>query len=141
MLMPRREKYRKKQRGRMRGKAERGNTVAFGEIGLAALEPTWIKATQIESARVAMTRKVKRGGRVWIRIFPHKPVSKKPAETRMGSGKGAPEFWVAVVRPGRVMFEMAGAEPELMKTALLAAAQKLPVKCRLVYREGVGDGE
>ncbi len=135
MLMPRREKHRRQHRGRMRGAAQRGNTVGFGEIGLMALEPGWIKASQIESARVAMNRKIRRGGRVWIRIFPHKPVTKKPAETRMGSGKGVPEYWVAVVQPGRVMFEMADAELELMREALTIAAYKLPIKTRIVYRE------
>jgi large subunit ribosomal protein L16 len=140
MLMPRREKYRKQHRGRMRGKAQRGNEVSFGDVGLMALEPGWIKSSQIESARVAMTRKVKRGGNVWIRIFPHKPVTEKPAETRMGSGKGIPEYWVAVVRPGRVMFEMGGADPELLKEALLTAAYKLPIRCKLVFREGSEDG-
>lgn len=139
MLMPRREKYRKVHRGRMRGHASRGNSVAFGDVGLMALEPCWIKASQIESARVAMTRKIKRGGKVWIRIFPHKPVTQKPAETRMGSGKGVPEFWVAVVRPGRILFEMAGAELPLMREALEAASHKLPCKSRLVYREGLDD--
>ncbi len=135
MLMPRREKYRRQQRGRMRGAAQRGNEVSFGEIGLMTLAPGWIKASHIEAARVAMTRKIKRGGKVWIRIFPHKPVTQKPAETRMGSGKGVPEYWVAVVRPGRIMFEMAGADPELMKEALTVAAFKLPVPCKIVYRE------
>ncbi|MCC7490701.1 MAG: 50S ribosomal protein L16 [Fimbriimonadaceae bacterium] len=135
MLMPRREKHRRVHRGRMRGQAYRGSEVSFGEIGLMCLEPGWIKATQIESARVAMNRKVKRGGQVWIRIFPHKPVTKKPAETRMGSGKGAPEYWVAVVSPGRVMFEMGGADLGLMREALTIAAYKLPVKTKIVYRE------
>ena len=139
MLMPRREKYRRQHRGRMRGKAQRGGEVAFGEIGLMSLEPGWIKSTQIESARVAMTRKVRRGGQVWIRVFPHKPVTQKPAETRMGSGKGVPEYWVAVVRPGRIMFEMGGADLELMKEALTVAAFKLPLRCKIVYREGHGD--
>lgn len=136
MLMPRREKYRRVHRGRMRGKARRGNTVSFGEVGLMALEPGWIKSSQIEAARVAMTRTMKRGGRVWIRVFPHKPVTKKPAETRMGSGKGVPEYWVAVVRPGRVLFEVGGADVELMKEALRIAAYKLPIKCKVVFREG-----
>lgn len=140
MLMPRREKFRKQQRGRMCGKAQRGNTVAFGDVGLVTLEAAWIKSSQIESARVAMTRKIKRGGRVWIRIFPHKPVTQKPAETRMGSGKGIPEYWVAVVKPGRVMFEMAGAELDLMVEALETAAHKMPVRCKIVYREGVEHG-
>ncbi len=139
MLMPRREKFRRQHRGRMRGKAQRGNSVSFGDIGLMALEPGWIKSSQIESARIAMTRKVKRGGRIWIRIFPHKPVTQKPAETRMGSGKGVPEYWVAVVKPGRVMFEMDGAELALMREALEVAAYKLPIKCRIIYREGASD--
>jgi large subunit ribosomal protein L16 len=141
MLMPRREKHRKQQRGRLTGQAKGGTTVDFGQIGLVALEPCWIKASQIEAARIAMTRKVRRGGKVWIRIFPHKAVTKKPAETRMGSGKGIPEFWVAVVRPGRVMFEMGGAELGLMREALEIAAHKLPVPCKIVYREGMGDAE
>ncbi|HAZ64864.1 MAG TPA: 50S ribosomal protein L16 [Armatimonadetes bacterium] len=139
MLMPRREKYRRLHRGRMRGEAKGGATVAFGEVGLVALEPCWIKASQIEAARVAMTRRIRRGGKVWIRIFPHKSVTKKPAETRMGSGKGIPEFWVAVVRPGRVMFEMGGAPMDLMLEALTIASHKLPVPCKIVYREGLGD--
>ena len=139
MLMPRREKYRRLHRGRMRGEAKGGATVAFGEVGLVALEPCWIKASQIEAARVAMTRRIRRGGKVWIRIFPHKSVTKKPAETRMGSGKGIPEFWVAVVRPGRVMFEMGGAPMDLMLEALTIASPKLPVPCKIVYREGLGD--
>lgn len=141
MLMPRREKHRKQHRGRMRGQAKGGTDVSFGEVGLVALEPGWIKASQIEAARIAMTRKIKRGGKVWIRIFPHKSVTKKPAETRMGSGKGIPEFWVAVVKPGRVMFEMAGADLNLMREALAVAAHKLPLPCKIVYREGLGDAE
>ncbi len=140
MLMPRREKYRRQHRGRMRGTAQRGNEVSFGDLGLMVLEPGWIKASQIESARVAMTRTVKRGGRIWIRIFPHKPITKKPAETRMGSGKGVPEFWVAVVRPGRVLFEMAGTDPQLLRKALENAAHKLPLRCKVVTREGLDDG-
>ncbi|MBI5833870.1 MAG: 50S ribosomal protein L16 [Armatimonadetes bacterium] len=141
MLMPRREKYRRLHRGRMRGETKGGAEVSFGDIGLMALEPCWIKASQIESARIAMTRKIRRGGKVWIRIFPHKSVTKKPAETRMGSGKGIPEFWVAVVKPGRIMFEMGGAELDLMREALGIAAHKLPVPCKIVYREGLGDAE
>jgi large subunit ribosomal protein L16 len=141
MLMPRREKYRKTHRGRMKGDARGGTDVSFGEIGLMALEPGWIKASQIEAARIAMTRKIRRGGKVWIRIFPHKSVTKKPAETRMGSGKGIPEFWVAVIKPGRVMFEMAGAEVELMREALGIAAHKLPMPCKIVYKEGFDHGE
>lgn len=139
MLMPRREKYRRQQRGRMKGKAQRGNTLAHGDIGLVALEPAWIKSSQIEAARVAMTRTIRRGGRVYIRIFPHKPVTQKPAETRMGSGKGVPEYWVAVVKPGRVLFEMAGADLGLMRQALELAAHKMPVKCAVIVREGLDD--
>ncbi len=134
MLMPKRVKYRKAQRGRMRGKAERGSTVAFGDYGLKALEPGWITARQIEAARVALTRQMKRDGRIWIRIFPDKPVTKKPAETRMGKGKGLPEFWVAVVKPGRVMFEVGGITGTLAAEALRLAAHKLPIKTRFVAR-------
>ncbi len=139
MLLPKRVKYRRVQRGRMTGKATRGNTVTYGEYGLQTLEPAWIKSNQIEAARVAMTRYIKRGGQVWIKIFPDKPVTKKPAETRMGSGKGAPEFWVAVVKPGRVMFEIAGVPEETAREAMRLAANKLPVKCKFV-RKGT-DGE
>jgi large subunit ribosomal protein L16 len=138
MLMPKRVKYRRVQRGRMKGKASRGNVVSNGEYGLQAVEPGWIKSNQIEAARVAMTRYVRRGGKVWIKIFPDKPVSKKPAETRMGSGKGAPEYWVAVVKPGRVLFEIAGIAEETAREALRLAAHKLPIKCKIVAREGVG---
>ena len=134
MLMPKRVKYRRAQRGRMRGAATRGAFVAFGDYGLKALEPGWISARQIEAARVAVTRLMKREGKVWIRIFPDKPVSKKPAETRMGSGKGAPEFWVAVVKPGRIMFEVGGIKKELAQEALLLAAHKLPIKTKFVSR-------
>ncbi len=135
MLMPKRVKRRRQFRGRMKGAAHKGNTVAYGEYGLQALECGWITSNQIEAARVAMTRFVKRGGKVWTDIFPHKPVTKKPAETRMGSGKGSPEYWVAVVKPGRVMFEMAGVSEELAREALRLASHKLPVKCKFVKRE------
>ena len=135
MLMPKRVKHRKVMRGRMSGTAKGGHTVAFGEYGLATLEPAWITARQIESARRAMTRSVKRGGKIWIRVFPDKPATKKPAETRMGSGKGSPEGWVAVVKPGRVMFELSGVSEPLAKEALRLAAQKLPVKAKFVKRE------
>jgi large subunit ribosomal protein L16 len=134
MLMPKRVKYRKTQRGRMSGVATRGATVAFGDYGLKALEPAWITARQIEAARVALTRLMKREGKVWIRIFPDKPVTKKPAETRMGSGKGAPEFWVAVIKPGRIMFEVGGIKKELAQEALTLAAHKLPIKTKFVTR-------
>lgn len=132
MLSPKRTKYRKMMKGRMKGRATRGDFVAFGEIGLQALERCWLTARQIEAARIAMTRKIKRGGRVWIRVFPDKPVSKKPAETRMGKGKGAPEFWVAVVHPGRIIFEMAGVDRELAMEAFRVAAQKLPLKVKII---------
>ena len=135
MLMPKRVKYRKAQRGNMRGKAHRGSTLAFGEYGLKALEPGWVTNRQIEAARVALTRSLKRGGKVWIRVFPDKPVTKKPAETRMGSGKGSPEGWVAVVKPGRVMFELAGVPEPLARDAIRLAAHKLPVKSKFVLRE------
>ena len=134
MLMPKRVKYRKAQRGRMRGKATRGATVAFGDFGLKALEPGWITQRQIEATRVALTRMMKREGKVWIRIFPDKPVTKKPAETRMGSGKGIPEFWVAVVKPGRVMFELGGISKQLAADAFRLAGHKLPIKTKLVTR-------
>ena len=134
MLMPKRVKFRRMQRGRMTGKATRGNTVAYGEYGLMALEPGWVKSNQIEAARIAMTRYTKRGGQVWIKIFPDKPVTKKPAETRMGSGKGSPEFWVAVVKPGRVMFEIAGVSEEVAREALRLASHKLPIKTKIVAR-------
>lgn len=134
MLMPKRVKFRKQQRGRMRGKAYRGSTVAFGSFGLKALEPGWITSRQIEAARVALNRRMKRDGKVWIRIFPDKPVSKKPLETRMGKGKGAPEFWVAVVKPGRIMFEVDGVSQELAHEALKLASYKLPIKVKIVTR-------
>lgn len=134
MLMPKRVKYRKAQRGRMKGKATRGNTVAFGDFGLKALEPHWITARQIEACRVALSRKMKRDGKIWIRIFPDKPVTKKPLETRMGKGKGAPEFWVAVVKPGRVLFEVAGVDAQTAQEALKLAAHKLPIKTKIVTR-------
>ena len=134
MLMPKRVKYRKAQRGRMKGKAQRGSTLAFGEFGLKALEPGWITNRQIEAARVSLARSVKRGGKIFIRIFPDKPVTKKPAETRMGSGKGNPELWVAVVRPGRMMFELAGVNEEIAREALTLAGHKLPIKTRFVPR-------
>jgi large subunit ribosomal protein L16 len=135
MLLPKRVKHRKQQRGRMGGKSKGQTTVQFGEYGLQALEPGWITNRQIEAARIAMTRKIKRGGKVWINIFPHKPVTAKPAETRMGSGKGSPDKWVAVIKPGRVMFELAGVPEDLAKEAIRLAAHKLPLKCRFVTRE------
>ncbi len=135
MLMPKRVKYRKQQRGRRTGKAYRGNEVDFGEYGLKALEPAWITNRQIEAARVALTRFIKRGGKVWIRIFPDKPFTKKPAETRMGKGKGNPEYWVAVVKPGRVLFELGGVTPEVAREAMDLAAHKLPIKTTFVARE------
>ena len=135
MLMPKRVKYRKVQRGRMTGAASRGNKVAYGDFGIQALEPGWITGNQIEAARIAMTRYTKRGGQVWIKIFPDKPVTEKPAETRMGSGKGSPEYWVAVVKPGRVMFEIAGVSEEVAREAMRLASYKLPVKCKFVKRE------
>ena len=134
MLMPKRVKRRKVQRGRMKGKALKGNTVTYGEYGLASLEPCWITSRQIEAARIAMTRYIKRGGQVWIKIFPDKPITQKPAETRMGSGKGSPEYWVAVVKPGRVMFEIAGVPEETAREAMRLAANKLPVKCKFVIK-------
>ena len=135
MLSPKRVKHRKTHKGRMRGKAQRGNKVSFGEYGLMALEPTWITARQIESARVAMTRHIKRGGKVWIRIFPDKPITQKPAETRMGKGKGNPESWVAVVRPGRIMFELEGVPIDVAQKAMKLAAAKLPIRCKFVDRD------
>lgn len=140
MLLPKRVKYRRVHRGRMKGKATRGNTVSNGDFGLQALEPCWITSNQIEAARIAMTRYIKRGGQVWIKIFPDKPVTKKPAEVRMGSGKGSPEFWVAVVKPGRVMFEIAGVSEELAREAMRLASHKLPVKCKFIKKEEM-DGE
>ena len=135
MLLPKRVKRRKQQRGRMKGKATRGNFVAYGDFGLQATEPAWIIANQIEAARIAMTRHIKRGGKVWIKIFPDKPVTAKPAETRMGSGKGAPDYWVAVVKPGRVLFEVAGVDRELATSAMMLAASKLPIKCKVIAKE------
>ena len=134
MLLPKRAKYRKVQRGRMTGAASRGNKVAYGDFGIQALEPAWITGNQIEAARIAMTRYTKRGGQVWIKVFPDKPVTKKPAETRMGSGKGSPEYWVAVVKPGRVMFEIAGVSEEVAREALRLASHKLPIKTKVVTR-------
>ena len=135
MLMPKRVKFRRVHRGRLTGKALRGNTISNGSYGLVALEPAWITSNQIEAARIAMTRYVKRGGKVWIKIFPDKPITEKPAETRMGSGKGSPEYWVAVVKPGRVMFEMDGVTPEQAKEAMRLASHKLPIKCKFVMKE------
>ena len=140
MLLPKRVKYRRVMRGRMKGKATRGNVVSHGEFGLQALEPAWITSRQIEAARIAMTRYTKRGGQVWIKIFPDKPVTRKPAETRMGSGKGAPEYWVAVVKPGRVLFEMAGVSEEVAREAMRLAMHKLPIKGKFVKRQAE-DGE
>ena len=135
MLMPKRVKYRRVQRGRLTGKASRGNTISNGEYGLVAMEPAWITANQIEAARIAMTRYVRRGGQVWIKIFPDKPITEKPAETRMGSGKGSPEYWVAVVKPGRVLFEMNGVSEEIAREAMRLAMHKLPIKCKFVVKE------
>ena len=134
MLMPKRTKFRRVQRGRLKGKAMRGNTLSYGSYGLVATEPAWITSNQIEAARIAMTRYIRRGGRVWIKIFPDKPVTEKPAETRMGSGKGSPEYWVAVVKPGRVMFEMDGVAPEIAKEAMRLASHKLPIKCKFIEK-------
>ena len=141
MLIPKRTKYRKQFRGRMKGKAHRGNTVTYGEFGLVATEPSWITSRQIEAARIAMTRYIKRGGQVWIKIFPDKPVTSKPAETRMGSGKGSPEYWVAVVKPGRIMFEMAGVTEEVAREAFRLAAHKLPIKTKFVVGSKAGQLE
>ena len=142
MLLPKRVKYRRVHRGRLTGKAQRGNFVSNGDFGLQALEPAWITSNQIEAARIAMTRYTKRGGQVWIKIFPHKPVTEKPAETRMGSGKGSPEYWVAVVKPGRVMFEIAGVSEEIAREAMRLASYKLPVKTKFVKKEDLEkDGE
>ncbi len=134
MLLPKRVKYRRVQRGRLKGVAHRGNTVNYGDFGLQALEPAWITSNQIEAARIAMTRYIKRGGKVWIKIFPDKPITEKPAETRMGSGKGSPEYWVAVVKPGRVMFEIGGVSEELAREAMRLAANKLPIKCKFIVK-------
>ena len=146
MLLPKRVKYRRVHRGRLTGKATRGNQVNYGDFGLQALEPAWISSNQIEAARIAMTRYIKRGGQVWIKIFPDKPITEKPAETRMGSGKGSPEYWVAVVKPGRVMFEIAGVSEETAREAMRLAANKLPIKCKFVRKAdtavaGETDGE
>ena len=138
MLLPKRVKYRRVQRGRLKGKATRGNKVTNGEFGLQALEPAWITSNQIEAARIAMTRYIKRNGQVWIKIFPDKPITEKPAETRMGSGKGSPEYWVAVVKPGRVMFEIAGVDEDTAREALRLAANKLPIKCKFDTKEETG---
>ena len=138
MLLPKRVKYRRVQRGRMKGAAHRGTEVNYGDYGLVALEPAWITSNQIEAARIAMTRYIKRGGQVWIKIFPDKPITEKPAETRMGSGKGSPEYWVAVVKPGRVMFEIAGVERAVAHEAMRLAANKLPIKCKFVSKEETG---
>ncbi len=135
MLMPKRVKYRRVQRGRLKGVATRGNTISNGEYGLVALEPAWITSNQIEAARIAMTRYIRRGGHVWIKIFPDKPITEKPAETRMGSGKGSPEYWVAVVKPGRVMFEMDGVAEDVAKEAMRLASHKLPIKCKFVTKQ------
>ena len=140
MLLPKRVKRRKVQRGRLKGAAHKGNTVTYGDFGLVALEPSWITSRQIEAARIAMTRYIKRGGQVWIKIFPDKPITQKPAETRMGSGKGSPEYWVAVVKPGRVMFEVAGVDEAVAREAMRLAANKLPIKCKFVTKEET-DGE
>ena len=141
MLMPKRVKRRRVHRGRMKGNAHRGNHLAYGEYGLQALEPSWITSNQIEAARRAMTRYVKRGGNIWIKIFPDKPVSKKPAEVRMGSGKGSPEYWVAVVKPGRIMFEMGGVAEDVAREAMRLASAKLPIKTKFVTRTGPGESE
>ena len=141
MLMPKRVKRRRVFRGRMKGKAQRGNQVTYGDYGLVAMDPAWVTSQQIEAARVAMTRFIKRGGKVWIKIFPDKPVTEKPAETRMGSGKGSPEYWVAVVKPGRVMFEIGEVDDESAKEALRLAMHKLPIKCKIVKKETQEGGE
>ena len=141
MLLPKRVKYRRVHRGRMKGKASRGNTGTYGEWGLQAIEPSWITSNQIEAARIAMTRYIKRGGQVWIKIFPDKPVTAKPAETRMGSGKGSPEYWVAVVKPGRILFEMGGVDESIAREAMRLAMHKLPIKCKFVKKETEGSEE
>ena len=138
MLLPKRVKRRKVQRGRLKGAAHKGNKVTYGDFGLVALEPSWITSRQIEAARIAMTRYIKRGGQVWIKIFPDKPITKQPAETRMGSGKGSPEYWVSVVKPGRVMFEIGGVSEELAREAMRLAANKLPIKCKFITKEEQG---
>ena len=141
MLMPKRVKRRKVMRGRMKGKAQRGNFLAYGDYGIVATQPGWVTSNQIEAARVAMTRFIKRGGQVWIKIFPDKPVTAKPAETRMGSGKGAPEYWCAVVKPGRVLFEMKGVPEETAREALRLASHKMPIRCKFIKKENVSGGE
>ena len=141
MLMPKRVKYRRVHRGRLTGKATRGNTISNGQYGLVALEPAWITSNQIEAARIAMTRYIRRGGQVWIKIFPDKPITEKPAETRMGSGKGSPEYWVAVVKPGRVMFEMNGVSEEIAREAMRLASHKLPIKCKFVTKADLASSE
>ncbi|HNX14319.1 MAG TPA: 50S ribosomal protein L16 [Oscillospiraceae bacterium] len=141
MLMPKRVKYRRVQRGRMKGVATRGTKVTYGDFGMMALEPGWVKSNQIEAARIAMTRYIKRGGQVWIKVFPDKPVTEKPAETRMGSGKGSPEYWVAVVKPGRVMFEISGIDEATAREAVRLAGHKLPIKTKFVSKENGGDAE
>lgn len=141
MLMPKRVKWRRQHRGKMTGNAHKGNAVTYGEFGLQSLDSSWITSRQIEAARIAMTRYIKRGGKVWIKIFPHKPVTAKPAETRMGSGKGSPEYWVAVVKPGRVMFEMSGVSEEIAREAFRLAMHKLPVRCKFVKKEEIGGDE
>ncbi len=138
MLIPKRVKFRRHQRGRMKGLSKGGTEIDFGQYGLQALQPAWITSQQIEAARIAMTRYVKRGGKIWIKIFPHKPVTAKPAETRMGKGKGSPEYWVAVVKPGRIMFELAGVPEEIAREAMRLAAHKLPIRCKFVKREEIG---
>ena len=138
MLLPKRVKFRRVHRGRLTGAASRGNTVTYGDFGLQALEPAWITSNQIEAARIAMTRYIKRGGKVWIKIFPDKPITAKPAETRMGSGKGSPEYWVAVVKPGRIMFEIGGVSEELAREAMRLAANKLPIKCKFINNKEMG---
>ena len=140
MLMPKRVKFRRVQRGRLKGKASRGTELSNGSYGLVATEPAWITSNQIEAARIAMTRYTRRGGKVWIKIFPDKPITEKPAETRMGSGKGSPEYWVAVVKPGRVMFEMEGVATEIAKEAMRLASHKLPIKCKFITKEENGEG-
>ena len=141
MLMPKRVKYRRVQRGRLKGKASRGNKLAYGQYGLVALEPAWITSNQIEAARIAMTRYIRRGGKVWIKIFPDKPITEKPAETRMGSGKGSVDHWVAVVKPGRVLFEMNGVSEEIAREAMRLAMHKLPIKCKFIAKEKVAEEE
>ena len=141
MLMPKRVKRRRVHRGRMKGQAQRGNTISYGDYALVAQEPAWITSRQIEAARIAINRYIKRGGKVWIKIFPHKPITQKPAETRMGAGKGSPEYWVAVVKPGRVMYELSGVNEETAREAMRLAAMKLPIKCKFIVREQVEGGE